>query len=125
MLDPPAGKPEMVLIASGSEVALIVAAAERLGGQGLPVRCVSMPSWDLFEALTQAEREQVLPADVRARLAVEAGAPMGWERYVGEAGGVLGVTRFGASAPAADLLREYGFTVEEVCRRALALARRR
>ena len=116
-------KPDLILIASGAEVGLIVAAAERLNTEGVSVRCVSMPSWDLFEALTQAERDAVLPPAVRAKLAVEAGAAQGWHRYVGDAGGVLGVERFGASAPGEVVLREYGFTVEEVCKRARTLRR--
>ena len=102
---------------------LIVAAAERLQAQGVAVRCVSMPSWELFEALPPTQRDAVLPPTVRARLAVEAGAAQGWHRYVGDAGDVLSVERFGASAPGDVVLREYGFTVEEVCRRALALRR--
>ena len=118
------GKPELILIASGSEVGLIVAAAERLHTQGVAVRCVSMPSWELFDALTPAERDAVLPSSVSARLAVEAGVAQGWHRYVGDAGDVLSVERFGASAPAEVLLREYGFSVEEVCRRALTLKHR-
>ncbi|MGH8565448.1 MAG: transketolase [Gammaproteobacteria bacterium] len=123
LLDAPDAKPELILIASGSEVGLIVAAAERLQGQGVAVRCVSMPSWELFDALTQSERDLVLPPSVSARLAVEAGAAQGWHRYVGAAGDVVSVERYGASAPAEVLLREYGFSVEEVCRRALALRR--
>ncbi len=115
------GKPALILIASGSEVGLIVAAAERLRDQGVAVRLVSMPSWELFDAQPQAYRDAVLPPNVRARLAVEAGSPQGWHRYVGDAGDVLGIDRFGASAPAEVLLREYGFTVDEVCKRALAL----
>jgi transketolase len=119
--DPPHGEPELILIATGSEVGLIVAAAERLQAEGAAVRCVSMPSWELFDALPQPERDAVLPPSVRARLAVEAGVAQGWHRYVGDAGDVLSVERFGSSAPANVLLREYGFSVEEVCRRALAL----
>ncbi|HKC51225.1 MAG TPA: transketolase [Myxococcota bacterium] len=121
LADPPGGKPEMILIASGSEVGLIVAAAERLQAEGIAVRCVSMPSWELFEALPAAGREAVLPSAVRARLAVEAGIAQGWHRWVGDAGSVLSVERFGASAPGDVLLREYGFSVDEVCRRARAL----
>jgi transketolase len=117
------GDPELILIATGSEVGTIVAAAERLQEQGVAVRCVSMPSWELFDALPQTERDAVLPPSVHARLAVEAGVAQGWHRYVGDAGDVLSVERFGASAPADVLLREYGFDVEEVCRRALALVR--
>jgi transketolase len=119
--DPADGRPELILIASGSELGLIAAAAERLEKQGVAVRCVSMPSWELFDALPQTERDAVLLPSVRARLAVEAGAPQGWHRYVGDAGDVLGVDRFGASASAEVLMREYGFSVDEVCRRALAL----
>jgi len=117
------GIPALILIASGAEVGLIVAAAERLRGQGVAVRLVSMPSWELFDAQPQAYRDAVLPPNVRVRLAVEAGSPQGWHRYVGDAGDVLGIDRFGASAPAEVLLREYGFTVDEVCKRALALQR--
>ncbi len=121
LLDAPDAKPALILIASGSELGLIVAAAERLQGQGLAVRCVSMPSWELFDALSQIERDAVLPPSVSARLAVEAGVAQGWHRYVGAAGDVLSVERFGASASSERLLREYGFSVEEVCRRARVL----
>jgi transketolase len=119
--DAPGGEPDVILIASGAEVALIVPAAERLGAEGLRVRCVSMPSWELFDALAQSERDAVLPPGVHARLAVEAGAPQGWHRYVGDRGDVLGVERFGASAPGPVVMREFGFTVDEVCKRARAL----
>ena len=115
------GNPALILIASGSEVGLIVAAAQRLQAQGIAVRCVSMPSWELFDALPQPERDAVLPPSVSARLAVEAGVAQGWHRYVGAAGDVVSVERFGASAPAQVLLREYGFSVDSVCARAKAL----
>jgi transketolase len=115
------GKPQLILIASGSEVGLIVATAQRLRSEGIEVRCVSMPSWDLFDALPKVDRDAVLPPLVRARLAVEAGATQGWHRYVGEAGDVIGVDRFGASAPGGTVLREYGFTVDEVYARAKML----
>jgi transketolase len=121
--DAPNGKPQLILIASGSEVGLIVAAAQRLQGEGIAVRCVSMPSWELFEALPQAERDAVLPPAVGARLAVELGVSQGWDRYIGARGAMLGVERFGASAPAEVLLREYGFTVDNVCARARELLR--
>jgi transketolase len=113
--------PELILIASGSEVALILAAAERLQSEGIAVRCVSMPSWDLFDVQPQSYRDEVLPPTVSARLAVELGVTQGWHRYVGDRGDVLGVERFGASAPADVLLREYGFTVDNVVSRARTL----
>jgi transketolase len=119
--DATSAKPELILLASGSEVGLIVAAAKRLQEQGIAVRCVSMPSWELFEALPQAERDAVLPPSIGARLAVELGVRQGWDRYIGAHGDMLGVERFGASAPFEVLLREYGFTVDNVCARAKAL----
>ena len=115
------GAPILILIASGSEVGLIIAAAEKLESEGIAVRCVSMPSWDLFEAQPVAYRDAVFPPGVSARLAVEAGVAQGWERYVGERGDVVSVARFGASAPADVLLRDYGFTAENVVARARAL----
>ncbi|MBU1212347.1 MAG: transketolase [Alphaproteobacteria bacterium] len=115
------GKPELILIASGSEVGLIVAAAQRLQEEGVALRLVSMPSWELFEAQSQVYRDAVLPPSVPARLAVEAGVSQGWHRYVGDRGDVLGVDHFGASAPGPVMLREYGFSVEAVRQRALAL----
>jgi transketolase len=115
------GKPALILIASGSEVALILAAADKLQTDGIAVRCVSMPSWELFDAQPQSYRDQVLPPDVSARLAVELGVSQGWDRYVGTMGDMLGIDRFGASAPAEVLLREYGFTVDNVVQRARAL----
>ena len=121
LLDAPDARPDLILIASGSELGLIVAAAERLQGKGIAVRCVSMPSWELFDALAQDERDAVLPPSVSARLAVEAGTALGWHRYVGARGDVMSVERFGSSAPAKVLLREYGFTVDNVCARAMAL----
>jgi transketolase len=119
--DAPNGKPQLILIASGSEVGLIVAAADVLQQQGIAVRCVSMPSWELFEALPQSERDAVLPPSVTARLAVELGVSQGWDRYIGPHGDMLGVERYGASAPGEIVMREYGFTVENVCARAKAL----
>ncbi len=116
--------PSLILIASGSEVGLIVAAAERLSAEGVAVRCISMPSWDLFEMQPQSYRDGVLPQTVKARLAVELGVAQGWHRYVGDAGDVLAVDRFGASAPAEVLLKEYGFTVDGVIARARRLMAR-
>lgn len=114
-------EPELILIASGSEVSLILAAAERLEAQAVAVRCVSMPSWELFDALTQFERDRILPPEVTARLAVEAGVAQGWHRYVGDSGDIISQEHFGASAPGSILQREFGFSVDNVCRRALAL----
>jgi transketolase len=113
--------PALILIASGSEVGLIVAAAERLQDEGIGVRCVSMPSWDLFEAQPRSYRDDVLPPSVSARLAVELGVSQGWQRYTGARGDMIGVERFGASAPAETLLRELGFTVDNVVARARKL----
>jgi transketolase len=115
------GRPELVLIASGSEVGLIVAAAEQLRSDGVAVRCVSMPSWDLFDAQPLAYRDSVLPPQVLARLAVELGVAQGWHRYIGARGDMLGLDRFGASAPAEVLLDRYGFTVANVVARARRL----
>ena len=117
-------KPVLILIASGSEVGLILAAAERLQSENIAVRCVSMPSWKLFDAQSPAYRDEVLPPNVTARLAVELCISQGWCRYVGAHGDMLGVERFGASAPVDVLLREYGFTVDNVVARAKALLAR-
>ena len=115
------GDPELLLMATGSELALAVAARELLQESGLRVRVVSLPSWELFDEQPLEYRDSVLPPHVRARLAIEAGVSLGWGRYTGDAGDVLGVERFGASAPGEVVLREYGFTVENVCRLARAL----
>jgi transketolase len=123
LADAPNGRPDAILIASGSEVGLVMAARQKLEDQRVLVRVVSMPSWELFDAQPQDYRDQVLLPSIRARLAVEAGASQGWHRYVGDSGDVLGVDRFGASAPGDVVMREYGFTVENVCRRTLTLLR--
>ncbi len=103
-----------VLIATGSELHLAVQAHEKLLAEGLPVRVVSMPSWELFEEQDAAYRDAVLPPGLTARVAVEAGVSWGWERYVGAKGAVLGIDRYGASAPAEDLMKQFGFTVESI-----------
>jgi transketolase len=123
LADAPGGKPDLILIATGSEVALVVAAREKLLIRNLAVRIVSLPSWELFEAQPREYRDAVLPPSIGARLAVEAGVSQGWHRYVGDRGDVLAVDRFGASAPGSVMLREYGFTVDNVCARGLALLR--
>jgi transketolase len=111
----------LILIASGSEVHLIVEAARRLRDEGVPTRCVSMPSWDLFESQPREYRDAVLPPAIGARLAVEAAATLGWERYVGSQGDVLGIDHFGASAPGRTLMEKFGFTVDNVVARARRL----
>ena len=125
LADPPQGDPYMILIASGSEVGLIVAARQALQEQHIAVRLVSMPCWELFEAQPQDYRDSVLPPSVRARLAVEAGVTQGWHRYVGDQGDIIGVDRFGASAPGPVVMREYGFTVDHVYERAMKLLDRK
>jgi transketolase len=109
-----ADTPQVIIIASGSEVQLAVAAGERLRSEGIAARVVSMPSWQLFARQPAAYREAVLPGAVKARLAVEAGSPFGWERWVGDAGAIIGLDHFGASAPAERLMAEFGFTVDNV-----------
>jgi transketolase len=117
-------EPELILMASGSEVQLIVAAGERLAAEGVNVRLVSFPSWELFERQEQAYQETVLPRAIRARIAIEAGVPQGWHRWVGDHGEVIAVQGYGASAPAETIFEEYGFTVENVMARAAALLAR-
>ncbi len=114
-------KPKLILIATGSEVGLAVAAREKLQKSGTPTRVVSMPCWEFFDAQGAKYRETVLPASVKARLAIEAGVSLGWAKYTGDHGDTLTVDRFGASAPAEDVFRDYGFTVENVVRKARSL----
>jgi transketolase len=109
LADAPGGGPEEVLIASGSELSLAVAAHERLVDEGVRSRVVSMPSWDLFERETQTYRDSVLPPNVNARVAIEQASTFGWERYVGARGAVIGMETFGASAPLKELQKEFGF----------------
>jgi transketolase len=123
--DAPRGKPDVILIGTGSEVSLIVAAGQKLAEGKVKVRIVSMPSWELFDAQPRRYRESVLPPAVGARLAVEAGSTQGWHKYVGDKGNVIGVDRFGASAPGEVVMREYGFTVKNVCKRAMELINRK
>ncbi|MGY0633053.1 transketolase [Luteimonas sp. A478] len=121
LLDAEGGKPDVIVIGTGAETGLALAAVEKLQDEGIAARAVSMPCWELFDEQPQEFRESVLPSSVPARLAVEAGSPQGWHRYVGDHGDVLGVDRFGASAPGSEMLERYGFTVENVCARARAL----
>ena len=106
--------PDVILIASGSEVSLALESYEKLGQQGIAARVVSMPSWDLFEKQNQSYRDEVFPTSVTARLAIEAASPFGWERYVGPQGAVIGMNRFGASAPYKVLAEKFGFTPTNV-----------
>jgi transketolase len=110
------GAPRAILIASGSELQLAVAAREKLEGEGIPTRVVSMPCWEFFERQPREYRESVLPPEARARLSIEAGVTLGWRKYVGDRGGSIGLDRFGASAPGEIAMRELGFTVEHVVR---------
>ena len=115
------GSPRVILIASGSELSLAMDARSKLEEEGVPTRVVSMPCWEFFDAQPAAYRESVLPGSVRARLAIEAGATLGWWRFVGDNGGVVGIDRFGASAPGEKVLAELGFTVENVVAKAKVL----
>jgi len=119
--DPTQGDPEIILLATGSEVWLAVDAAKQLTEKGRRVRVVSMPSWALFDAQPQEYRDSVLPPNVRKRLAIEAAAPLGWHKYVGLDGEVHGIERFGASAPYKDLQKAFGFLPEDVVKRAEGL----
>ncbi len=113
--------PDLILIATGSEVALIMQAQEKLEAEGISTRVVSMPSWELFEKQDAAYKEKVFPKASRKRLAVEMASPMGWQKYTTDEGDMLGMTTFGESAPAEDLYKHFGFTVENVVARAKAL----
>ena len=125
MADAPGGTPEIILIASGSEVSLVVAAHEKMTSEGIRCRVVSMPSWDIFEHQPQSYREEVLPPGVKARVAVEQGSVLGWDRYVGAAGRIIGMKTFGASAPLKELQRRFGFEPERVVATAMELLGRK
>jgi len=114
LADAPGGNPELILIASGSEVSLAVEAYERLVKEGVRARVVSMPSWDIFEHQTPEYRNSVLPPNVKARVAIEQGSTFGWERYIGESGRVIGMHTFGASAPLKELQKKFGFEPDRV-----------
>jgi transketolase len=114
LADAASGKPELILMASGSELSLCVAAYEKLSADGIKARVVSMPSWELFEQQDAAYKESVLPASVTARVSVEMASIFGWERYVGSKGKIIGMRSFGASAPLKALLHKFGFELENV-----------
>ncbi|MFK7694523.1 transketolase [Paenibacillus sp. HJGM_3] len=115
------GKPQAQLLATGSEVQLAVAAQKQLAEEGIQVRVVSMPSWELFEKQPQAYKDSVILPEVKVRLAIEMAYPLGWERYVGDGGAILGISKFGASAPGDKIIAEYGFTVANVVSKVKAL----
>ena len=114
LADAPGGNPEVILIASGSEVSLAVEAHEKLIAEGIRSRLVSMPSWDIFDHQTKEYRDSVLPPSVPARVAVEQASTFGWERYVGTSGRIIGMNTFGASAPLKELQKKFGFDREHV-----------
>lgn len=106
--------PDLILIASGSEVQLALSTQEKLQEEDLDARVVSMPSWELFRQQPASYRDEVLPPEVKARLAIEAASPMGWREWIGDRGRVLGITKFGASAPYRENFEHYGFTVNHI-----------
>ncbi len=108
------GKPDVILMATGSEVSLCVSVYEQLKAEGIKARVVSMPSWDIFEKQSEDYKKQVLPPEVKARVSVEAASTFGWERYVGAKGKMVGMRSFGASAPLKDLLKKFGFTPDKI-----------
>jgi transketolase len=124
LADPPEGQPEVILIATGSEVSLVMEAREILEQEGRRTRVVSMPSWELFRGQPQTYRDEVLPPSITARMAVEAASPLGWERWVGQHGEVLGLDRFGASAPYTDIYEHLNFTPQFIAQRARDLVER-
>jgi transketolase len=125
LADVDASAPSVILIATGSEVSVALEARQRLAKAGIGSRVVSMPSWELFDLQPQSYRDAVLPPSVRARVSIEAASPFGWERHVGADGAIIGVDRFGASAPGPTLMHEFGFTAENVADTAKALLRSR
>ncbi|MEX2186110.1 MAG: transketolase [Pirellulales bacterium] len=120
LLDAPGGKPDVILIGTGSELSLAVAAGEQLATDGVKVRVVSLPCWELFDEQDAAYRESVLPPSVTARVAVEAGIEQGWHKYLGDRGRFVGMTSFGASSPAGELYKHFGITAEHIVEQAKA-----
>ncbi|MFZ0619806.1 MAG: transketolase [Candidatus Acidiferrales bacterium] len=114
LLDAPGGKPDAILMGTGSEVQWCMQAQEQLAKENIQARVVSMPSWELFRDQPQEYRESVLPAAVKVRVAIEAGSPLGWDQFIGPTGVMIGMTTFGASAPIKDLMKKFGFTAEHV-----------
>jgi len=121
ILSEPDRAPELILIGTGSEVGLVLQAQQKLKENGIATRVVSMPSWELFEKQDEGYKQRVFPKGIKKRLAVEAGSPLGWHKYVTDDGDVLGITRFGESAPGPEVFKEFGFTVDNVVNKAKAL----
>jgi transketolase len=118
------GTPDIILIATGSEVHIALEAQKRLALENIAARVVSMPSWELFEQIPQEYKDRVLLPDVTVRLAVEAGSPMGWEHYVGNSGAIIGIKDFGASAPGGTVMKQFGFTPENIVQKAMDLLKK-
>lgn len=116
-----AGEPQLILMGTGSEVHLLLEAREKLQQESIGTRVVSFPCWELFDKQDEAYKQKIFPVHVRKRLAVEAGSPIGWSKYVTDEGSVIGVTRFGESAPGKEIMKEYGFSVNNVVTKAKAL----
>jgi len=125
LLSDSSGKPDVILIATGSEVHLAVGVQEKLLGEGIKARVVSMPSWELFEQQPEVYRQEVLPPDVTRRVSIEAGVTLGWHRYVGKEGEIIGIDHFGASAPGNVILKEFGFTSVNILSRVKTLLARK
>ena len=116
--------PELILMASGSEVAVTLKASEDLIKQGIRVRVVSFPSWELFDKQDDAYKESVLPSGIKARVSVEAGVTMGWHRYTGNQGIVIGIERFGHSAPEKIVMDKYGFNTQNIIDKSMAVLKK-
>jgi transketolase len=121
LADPTPDKPEIILIATGSEIHLALEAYEKLRAEGIRARIVNMPSWELFEQQPEDYRYEILSPDIKARISIEAGSTHGWHKYVGLEGETIGIDRFGASAPGKILLQKFGFTLENLLNRVRTL----
>ena len=118
------GRAQVLLIATGAEVHITLEAQKMLAKKGVAARVINMPSWEIFEEQSVDIKKRILPPSVKNRIAVEAGIPMGWERYVGSKGKVIGIDGFGASAPGGTVLKKYGFTAEKIVAAALEMLKK-